>query len=64
MSMLGFRGGSWWLSSKKDPRWNCNGSSDCVGGFCMPEECEQRIKELTKILGKKPSDLEYGYMKD
>ena len=59
-----FRSGSWSLHSDKDPRWNCGGKSDCVGGFVMPGECEKKIEELKKELGKPPDDLTWSYMKD
>ncbi len=57
--------GSWWIESKSDPRWNASGVSDFVGGFVMPEEAEQKVKQLTKKYAEKPpKDLTYGYMKD
>ena len=59
-----FRGGSWWLRSRSDPRWNSNGRSACVSGFSMPTECKAKIEELKGIIGNPPEDLEYGYMKD
>lgn len=55
--------GSWWIHSKKDPRWNASGES-LVGGFIMPPECKEAIEELKKKYGKPPDDLEWGYMKD
>lgn len=55
--------GTWFLSSKKDHRWNDSGQSD-VGGFMMPEECEAIIESLKKKFGEPPDDLEWGYMKD
>jgi len=54
--------GSWWLESKTDPRWNCNGEGT-VGMFTIPTAAEQKIKDLEKELGEKPDDLKYGYMK-
>lgn len=56
--------GSWWLESKSDQRWNCNGRADCVGGFVMPEECQKQLKKLKRKLGEPPADLTWGYMKD
>jgi hypothetical protein len=58
------RPGGWWLDSKIDPRWNCNGSTKSCGGFVMPTECELKIEQLKEQLGEPPDDLEYGYMKD
>lgn len=57
------REGSWWLHSKKDPRWDCNGRA-YVGGLVIPQECENKIKQLKQTLGEPPDDLEWGYMKD
>ena len=58
------RKGSWWVSSKIDPRWNANGRG-IVGGFVMPSEAKDFIDKKKKELNEQePSDLEYGYMKD
>ena len=54
--------GSWWLTSKSDPRWNCEGH-DWVGGGFMPEECRKKLAELEKKFGKQPKDLKWGYYK-
>lgn len=61
--MFGPKPGSWWVSSKTDPRWNGSGHDD-VGGFMMNESAEAHIKAKKKELGKPPKDLEFGYMKD
>lgn len=58
-----FANGSWWLRSKKDPRWNRDGRG-LVGGFVMSKECEEAIERLKRRFGKPPKDLEVGYMKD
>jgi hypothetical protein len=58
-----FRSGAWYLSSASDPRFNTNGR-DSVGGFTMPEAAKQALKEKEALYGPRPSDLEYGYMKD
>ena len=63
MSFLHF-GGSWWLRSKTDPRWNCNGEAGDVNGFSMSSAATKKIEELKKTLGEPPADLEYGCMKD
>ncbi|HEY4497079.1 MAG TPA: hypothetical protein VI432_02940 [Candidatus Paceibacterota bacterium] len=63
MGMFGPREGSWWLRSKKDPRWNTDGRA-YVGGFLMPEACRSKIDELKLRFGEPPEDLEWGYMKD
>jgi hypothetical protein len=57
------REGSWWVISESDPRWNCDGRG-FVGGFMVPEEAEKAIKEMEEKYGKRPDDLEFGYMKD
>ena len=57
--------GVWWLESKTDSKWNCSGISNSVGGFSMPIECKEKIKELTdEYKVHPPKDLEFGYMKD
>lgn len=62
-SMFGLKSGSWWISSKSNPKWNKSGSCRC-GGFAMPEPAKEAIEELTKQLGPPPEDLEWGYMKN
>lgn len=57
------REGSWWMSSKKDPKWNANGRG-MVGGFVMPQEVETMLEHLKTKYGDPPDDLEFGYMKD
>ena len=70
--------GTWYLSSKSDPRWSTSGrgtvgGSDprwstsgrgTVGGFVMSPEAEARLAELKSQLGDPPADLTWGYMKD
>lgn len=60
---MGIRNGTWWLASKKDPRWNKSGKA-LVGGLMMPEACKQALEALKVQLGEPPDDLEHGYMKD
>ena len=55
--------GSWWLTSKSDPRWNCHGRAK-VGGLVEPKECVAARARLVAELGPEPEDLEWGYMKD
>jgi hypothetical protein len=55
--------GSWWLRSKSDPRWNCNGRA-MVGGFMKPKEVDEAVERKKVELGEPPDDLEWGYMKD
>lgn len=63
-SMFGPKPGTWWLSSKSDPRWDCSGR-DRVGGFMCPSDARAAIEAKKEELGcEPPEDLEYGYMKD
>lgn len=55
--------GSWWLKSKTDPRWNCEGTSCQCGGLQMSPECEAMVEKLKGQLGAIPEDLEFGYTK-
>lgn len=63
-SMFGPKKGSWWVSSKSDPRFNCSGRGR-VGGFACPAEAREFFEAKAKELGVPvPDDLEFGYMKD
>ena len=63
-SMFGPKKGSWWVSSKSDPRFNASGSG-YVGGFAIPPEAKEAYEAKAKALGVPlPEDLEFGYMKD
>lgn len=55
--------GTWWVSSKEDPRWNGTGIGS-VGMFGLPEGAKAHTESKKKELGDPPDDLEYGYMKD
>lgn len=57
------REGTWWLRSKIDPRWNCQGRSS-VGGFEMCEEAKLKFESLKNQFGDPLDDLEHRYMKD
>jgi hypothetical protein len=57
------RKGSWWISSKTDPRWDCSGTA-MVGGFLKPAGVDVAVASKQKTLGEPPTDLEWGYMKD
>lgn len=63
MSMFGPRPGSWWLSSKLDPRWEAVGDG-AVGGLVMSHDQVLALAELKKKYGEPPDDLSWGYMKD
>jgi len=65
MGMFGPKSGSWWLSSKKDPRWNGSGSTDCLlFSAGPPPEVEAHLEQKRQELGSPPDDLEWGGMKD
>ena len=63
MEKMSLKEGSWWLNSKEDERWNCQGRC-CVGSFTIPSGCKDKLEELRKKYGKEPEDLKFGYMKD
>lgn len=63
-SMFGPRMGTWWVSSKSDPRWDKSGRASglvCCGG---PNEMTDWIEECTKKYGPPPEDARMGFMKD
>lgn len=63
--MLTIKSGSWWVTSKSDPRWNGNGRDDAVGGFMMPGSAQGHVEKMKKLLKEDPpDDLRFGYMKD
>jgi hypothetical protein len=64
MSMFGPKEGSWWMRSKKDPRWNCDGRGLLLFSAGIPDEAKEKIEELKKKYGEPPDDLEFGGMKD
>lgn len=65
MGMFGPKPGSWSLTSKSDPRWNCGGHvSALVVMAGLHPDAERALERLRERLGKPPEDLEYGCMKD
>ncbi|WP_157654474.1 hypothetical protein [Burkholderia ubonensis] len=58
------RPGSWWISSKSDPRWNESGRVETVSILSMPKEVKNAKRRLSRRLGAAPADLEWGVMKD
>jgi hypothetical protein len=38
------REGTWWLHSKIDPRWNCNGRGMVGGVVDIPDDCKAKLK--------------------
>ena len=62
-SMFGPKPGTWWISSKSDPRWNKSGTSyGFAFGLCY--EADDWLKRCQKEFGVEPEDLETGFMKD
>ncbi len=59
-------GVSWALSSKTDPRWDCNGYIEASISITegLPNVVQKKIDVLTKKYKVKPKDLEYFCMKD
>jgi hypothetical protein len=55
--------GTWWISSKIDPRWKASGRS-IVGGFSKPEAVDAAIALLKQRYGEPPEDLTWHYEKD
>lgn len=56
-------GASWWIRSKKDPRWDADGR--CGHSiFSIEAAAREEIEKKTKTLGEPPDDLEMGGMKD
>jgi hypothetical protein len=55
--------GTWWLRSKKDKRWNCNGQSGAYDALAMPPEAAAALAELRRALrGEAPDDLQCIFM--
>ncbi|MEK7072695.1 MAG: hypothetical protein AAB969_03940 [Patescibacteria group bacterium] len=53
--------GIWYLTSKKDPRWNTEGS-----GFVSiygSEDRDRNIEIFKKLYGDPPDDLVWGFVK-
>lgn len=65
MGMISIGGtGSWSLSSKTDPRWNCNGTGHIVASSGYAGGVDAKIEELKKLYGEPPKDLVVSAMKD
>jgi hypothetical protein len=52
------RSGTWWISSKNDPRGNASGTTECASILTMPKEVKNARRRLARKLGKAPDDLE------
>ena len=63
--MFGPKPGTWWFSSKKDPRWDANGHTDALlFSAGLPKEAKEALEKLQESYGEPPDDLEFGGMKD
>ena len=61
---LGNQPASWFVFSKKDPRWTRAGS--CRAGMfgSQPPEVTAAIEALKRLYGKPPDDLRFSVEKD
>lgn len=64
MGALGFRAGTWWLSSRQDPRWQAFGFAETLSVLSLPQEAKVVLDAMKKKYGSPPEDLEYGCLKD
>ena len=63
--MFSVKGGTWWYSSKSDPRWCCSGHVDVmIITSGPPRDALEKYEEMKKLYGEPPEDLYYGCMKD
>lgn len=62
--MIAPKQGTWWVVSKKDPRWNKSGRGVGLASTGGPEEMKQWIESCRKKYGEPPKDCEHGFMKD
>lgn len=59
--MFGAKPGSWYLESKKDPRWNAAGrSSRLVLLSGLPDDVKTEVERLKALYGEPPDDLEWA----
>lgn len=64
MGAFGPKLGTWWVSSKIDPRWNKQGRGCGLVTSGGPSEAWDWIEKATEEFGEEPADLEIGFMKD
>jgi hypothetical protein len=62
--MFGPKLGTWWVSSKKDPRWNNQGRGYGLVSEGGPTELGAWIDLCRNKYGEPPDDAEQGFMKD
>jgi len=64
MSMFGPKMGTWWVSSKQDPRWDRSGKGYGLVTSGGPGEMGAWIEECKERYGDTPDDARMGFMKD
>lgn len=64
MSMFGPKLGTWWVSSKIDPRWDKTGRGYGLVSTGGPDDMMTWIAHCEKEFGNPPEDAEMGFMKD
>lgn len=64
MNMFGPKLGSWWVESKKDPRWNKSGRGYGLVSSGGPPEMQEWIKECIEKYGDPPDDATQSFYKD
>jgi hypothetical protein len=63
--MFGPKPGTWYVSSKSDPRWDANGRTEqMLFSVGTPPELDKHLAQKMKELGDPPDDLEWEGMKD
>lgn len=62
--MFGPKMGTWWVSSKQDPRWDKSDRGEGLVTAGGPPEMQDWLNQCKESFGESPSDLEVGFMKD
>lgn len=64
MFTYGRHAGTWGFSSEEDPRWSYSVHFDDVSVVTVPSEVGTRMKEMERIYGEPPDDLEVWFKED
>ena len=64
MGMFGPKMGTWWVSSKLDPRWNKVGRGYGSITSGKPKKLNKWIEQCMKSFGDPPADAKMGFMKE
>ena len=64
MGMFGPEMGTWWVESKKDPRWNKTGEGYGLVTTGGPSERQEWVDQCVEKYGDPPDDCGRGFMKD